>query len=117
MAAGGVAQIPWYATLFRGDKFELALLEIAPVALRYGATEWDAVRARDDTYKFVQSAVFEDKLAFERYWLSDEFVQWRGDYSSWYQVPVVYGFWDRLGRGSLGGGQSLGRGEQEQTVA
>ena len=30
--AAGVVHIPWYATLFRGDKFEAALLEIAPVA-------------------------------------------------------------------------------------
>jgi len=38
--AAGVVQIPWYATLFRGDKFEAALREIAPVAMRYGATDY-----------------------------------------------------------------------------
>ena len=27
--AAGVVHIPWYATVFRGDKFEAALLEIA----------------------------------------------------------------------------------------
>ena len=32
--------IPWYATGFRGDSFEEALQEIAPVALRYGATQY-----------------------------------------------------------------------------
>ena len=117
MAGGGVVHIPWYATLFRGDKFELALMEIAPVALRYGATEYSVFRARDDMYKFLQLAHFDDKLDFERYWLGDEFVAWRGDYSSWYQVPVLYGFWDRFGSGSLDGGQSLGRGEQESTIA
>jgi hypothetical protein len=101
MAAGGVVHIPWYATLFRGDKFELALMEIAPVAMRYGATEYAAYRYRDDQYKFVQMATFEDKLDFERYWLGDEFVAWRADYSSWYQVPVLYGFTDLLTRGSL----------------
>ena len=116
-AAGGVAVVPWYATLFRGDKFEVALLEIAPVALRYGATAWEVSRARDDTYKFQQSADFPDKTSFERYWLSDEFIAWRGDYSSWYQVPVVYGFWDRFGSGSLDGAQQMGRGEQESTTA
>jgi hypothetical protein len=30
----GVVHIPWYATLFRGDQFEVALREIAPVSLR-----------------------------------------------------------------------------------
>jgi hypothetical protein len=101
MAGGGVVQIPWYATVFRGERFERALMEIAPVALRYGATEYAAYRARDDQYKFLQMATFDDKLDFERYWLGDEFVAWRADYSSWYQVPVLYGFTDLLTSGSL----------------
>jgi len=32
--AAGVAQIPWYATLFRGGQFEAAVREIAPIAMR-----------------------------------------------------------------------------------
>ena len=50
----GVVHIPWYATLFRGDKFEEALEEIAPLALRYGATDYAVYRSRDDRYKFLQ---------------------------------------------------------------
>ena len=57
--------IPWYATLFRGDKFEAALLEIAPHAVRYGATEWEIYRSKDDKYKFLQLATFADKADFE----------------------------------------------------
>ena len=34
--AAGVAQIPWYATLFRGDQLEEALRKIAPVAMQEG---------------------------------------------------------------------------------
>ncbi len=105
-AGGGTVHIPWYATLFRGDKFRLALLEIAPVALRYGATEWQVYRAMDDQYKFLQLAKFESKLDFEQYWLGDEFVSWRADYTSWFQVPVVYGFHEEVGRGALGGEQT-----------
>ena len=105
---GGVIQIPWYATLFRGDKFEVALMEIAPVALRYGATDFEVYRARDDRYKFLQLATFESKLDFERYWQGEEFVGWRQDYSRWFQVPVVYGFHDLVTSGSLGGGQAHG---------
>ena len=52
--AAGVVQIPWYATLFRGDQFADALEEIAPVAMRYGATEYRVYRNRDDMYKFIQ---------------------------------------------------------------
>ena len=101
MAGGGVVHIPWYATLFRGDKFEVALQEIAPVALRYGATEYQVYRARDDQYKFLQMAHFEDKMDFERYWLGEEFVGWRADYSSWYQVPVLYAWQDIVIKGAL----------------
>ena len=95
--------IPWYATLFRGDKLEIALREIAPVSLRYGATDYAVYRARDDRYKFLQIASFPDKLSFEAYWYGDEFIGWRADYSSWFQVPVVYAWHDLTIGGRLGG--------------
>ena len=59
--AAGVAQIPWYATLFRGDQFEAAVREIAPIAMRYGATDYIVYRNRDDMYKFMQASTFEEK--------------------------------------------------------
>ena len=101
--AGSVIYIPWYATMFRGDKFEIALMEIAPVALRYGATDHALYRARDDTYRFLQVATFQEKLDFERYWYGEEFSGWREDYSSWYQVPVVYAWHDVVIAGAVGG--------------
>ena len=101
--AGGVIHIPWYATMFRGDKFEIALMEISPVALRYGATDHAVYRGRDDTYRFLQVATFQEKLDFERYWYGEEFNGWREDYSSWYQVPVVYAWNDLVIGGAVGG--------------
>ena len=80
----GVVHIPWYATVFRGDRFEVALEEIAPLALRYGATEYAIYRSRDDAYKFLQLATFENKSDFDRYWNGEEFSLWRGDYTSFY---------------------------------
>ena len=97
----GIVSIPWYATVFRGDKFELAMHEIAPVALRFGATEYSVYRSRDDAYKFLQMATFEDKGGFERYWYGEEFSDWRRDFSSWYQVPIVYSWNDLVFQGSL----------------
>jgi hypothetical protein len=82
--------IPWYATVFRGDAFEEALQEIAPVALRYGATGYTIYRLLDDAYRFQQYSLFEDKTDFELYWNGPEFGDWRAEYSSWYTVPVVY---------------------------
>ena len=97
----GIVQIPWYATLFRGDKFETALAEIAPVALRYGATEYRVYRSRDDRYKFLQMATFEDHYDWDRYWNGEEFSIWRGDYTSWYQVPVLYTWHDLVVHGGM----------------
>ena len=97
----GVVFINWYSTVFRSDRFKDALAEFAPVALRYGATEYRVYRARDDIYKFVQMATFESKVDWERYWYSEEFSDWRAEHSSWYQVPIVYSWNDLVFHGSL----------------
>jgi hypothetical protein len=99
----GVVNIPWYATVFRGDKFEAALAEIAPIALRYGASDFEVLRSNDDRYRFWQFAHFEEKADFERYWYGQEFIDWRADYTSWYQVPVLYTWFDRVVEGALEG--------------
>lgn len=98
---GGFVHIPWYATVFRGDKLEAELVEVAAVAMRYGATEYTVFRSRDDPYKLLQIAAFEDKFDFERYWYGPEFTDFRSRYSGWYQVPVLYGFQDRVAHGEL----------------
>ena len=99
--AAGVAQIPWYATLFRGDKFAAALEEIAPIATRYGATEYRVYRNRDDQYKFTHLIAFNDKMDFEAYWYGPEFNHFRAAYSSYYQVPVLYVWNDMIVQGAL----------------
>ena len=85
-----VFNVPWYATGFRGDRLQAALEEIAPIALRYGATDWAVYRYKDDRYKFQQLATFESTAQYTLYWNGPEFSAWRADYSSWYQVPVLY---------------------------
>jgi len=82
--------VPWYATLFRADRFEDALQEIAPLALRYGAKKFFVFRGGDDSYRFSLFVEFETKLDWERYWMGPEFIAWRAKYSGWYQIPVVY---------------------------
>ena len=97
----GVVNIPWYSTVFRGDKFELALCEIAPIATRYGATEYRVYRNRDDQYKFTHLIAFNDKMDFEAYWYGPEFNQWRANYSSWYQIPILYTWNDLIIEGGM----------------
>ncbi len=96
-----VFTVPWYATGFRGDQFEAALQEIAPVALRYGATDYQVLRSNDDRYRFWQFAHFENKFDFEAYWYGPEFRDWRADYTGWFQVPIVYSWFDRVTAGAL----------------
>ncbi len=111
MALGNV-QIPWYATFFRGDRFSDALEEIAPLALRYGATDYAVYRSRDDGYKFLQTATFENKLDWQRYWDGPEFSDWRAEYTSWYQVPVLYVWHDIVvaGHSEVAGEATLSEG-------
>jgi hypothetical protein len=96
-----VIHIPWYATGFRSDAFAEALAKIAPVALRYGATSYAVYRSRDDQYKLQQAATFPEKLGFDRYWYGEEFSRFRAEYSSWYQVPVLYYWNDVVAAGAL----------------
>ncbi len=101
MASGGCVHIPWYATGFRGDKLEAALADIAPIALRYGASSYSVFRYRDDRYKFLQTATFSSKDDWERYWHGSEFERFRVLTSSWYQVPVLYQWADIVIEGAL----------------
>ena len=99
--AGGVLFIPWYATGLRADALAEALEEIAPLAMRYGASDFGVYRSRDDLYKFTQITTFPDKADFERYWYGEEFSRWRAQHSSCYQVPVLYAWHDQVAAGSL----------------
>ncbi|MFL5847203.1 MAG: hypothetical protein ACJ762_21200 [Solirubrobacteraceae bacterium] len=106
----GVVHVPWYATGFRGDKLEAALAEIAPVALRYGGSSYSVFRYRDDRYKFIQTAGFETKTDWERYWFGPEFIDFRAMCSGWYQVPVVYGWTDLIASGEIPGAEAVAAG-------
>ena len=99
----GVAQIPWYATLFRGDQFAAAVAEVAPIAMRYGALDYIVYRNRDDQYKFMQCATFESKEDWEAYWYGPEMTTFKTVHSGWYQVPVLYTFADVVASGDRNG--------------
>ena len=53
----GVVHIPWYATVLRQERFAAASRRAAPLALRYGATQYSVHRSRDDRYKILQMVV------------------------------------------------------------
>ena len=107
----GSVHVPWYATGFRGDAFEEALRAVASVALRYGATAYSVTRYRDDRYRFLQTAAFEDKLAWERYWHGEEMTRFRAAHQGWYQVPVNPQWADVVAEGVLPGNGNGNGGE------
>jgi hypothetical protein len=97
----GTVIVPWYATGFRAGAFEPALNEVAAVALRYGADSYAVYRSRDDRYKFQQLASFAAHSDWERYWEGPEMIDFRVRHASWYQVPVLYGWWDQTAGAAL----------------
>jgi hypothetical protein len=103
----GTVIVPWYATGFRADAFDSELEPVAAAALRYGASSYAIYRARDDRYKFQQLATFEHHLQWDRYWAGPEMTHFRIVHSGWYQVPVIYGWWDRTA-----GGEIIGEGAE-----
>ena len=92
----GVVHIPWYATLFRGDKLAAAVREVAEVSLRYGATQYRVHRSRDDAYRITQMVWFESRLDWERYWEGPELVAFRAEWSGKFQIPVLYVWHDEI---------------------
>jgi hypothetical protein len=97
----GTVIVPWYATTFRGDAFARALDEVAATALRYDASSYAVYRSRDDHYKFQQLASFAEHIDWERYWEGPEMTHFRAVHSGWYQVPVVYGWWEATAHGAV----------------
>ena len=96
-----MVQIKWVANPFRGDKFEEAWRPAAEAVLDYGATWWTFLRAADGRLDFVQLALFEDKLDFDRYWYSEEIAEARALASGLFQVPILPTFWEVSGLGAL----------------
>ncbi len=113
----GTVIVPWYATGLRANGFAEDLQEVASTALRYGATSYRVYRSQTDKYRFQQLASFESHLDWERYWEGPEMTYFRTIHSSWYQVPVLYDWWDVTTSGAIdddavaaGNGHGNGRG-------
>ncbi len=106
----GTVIVPWYATGFRADAFEKDVSEVASVALRYGATSYAVYRSQDDRFRIHQFAAFDEHMDWERYWEGPEMVEFRARHSSWYQVPVLYGWWELSTSGSIAPATSNGHG-------
>jgi quinol monooxygenase YgiN len=97
----GVVHLPVYATGFRGDDVEASLQQLAPISLRYGATKYEVFRSRDDRYKFLMAIDFDDHAGWDAFWFGEEFTDWRIACSSWFTVPLLYVWNDRVAGGEV----------------
>jgi hypothetical protein len=97
----GVVHIPFYATVFRGDRLAEAVTEFAPVTIRYGASSYGVHRNLDDRYKILMFAAFEHKRDWDRFWHGPEAIRFRAVNQSYYQVPLLYSWNDVLVEGFL----------------
>ncbi len=93
--------INWVANPFRGDRLEEAWRPAAEAATHYGAKAWAWNRSKDDPLSFMQVAVFESKLDFDRYWLADEIAEARVRCGGLYQVPILPVWFENVGWGFI----------------
>jgi hypothetical protein len=98
----GVVYIPWYATVLRQEMLAEAVAAIAPLALRYGATQYQVHVSRDDRYKITQMSWFATKRDWYRYWDGPEMIEFRRRHSGHFQIPIVYFWSEELATGALG---------------
>jgi hypothetical protein len=98
----GVIHIAWYATVLRQESFAQKVAAAAPLALRYGATQYQVHRSLDDRYKILQMAWFDSEADWHRYWEGPEMVAFRRRNMGHYQIPIIYVWHDELASGALG---------------
>jgi hypothetical protein len=98
----GVIHVDWYATVLRQEAFAAEVVTAAPLALRYGATQYAVHRSNDDRYKILQMAWFESKRDWYRYWDGPEMIEFRRRNAGHYQLPIGYAWHEELASGALG---------------
>ena len=100
-----LVMVKWYATVFRKDAFAADVAQVAPLALRYGATQYAVHVDNDDRYRVTQFTWVASKTDWYRYWDGPEMIEFRARNMGRYQVPIAYslGGRDRRRRARPGG--------------
>ena len=100
-AGDTVLEINWITNPFRAEKFRDIWLPAAEAVLDYGATGWSFLRSGEDPQHFVQFALFDKRLDFERYWYSEEITDYRVQATGLYQVPIQPVWYTVEGTGAI----------------
>jgi hypothetical protein len=91
--------VKWYATVLRQDMFAAELTRIAPVALRYGATQYQVHVDGDDRYKITQMTWVPEHAAWYAYWEGPEMIEFRARFMGKYQIPIAYAWAEEIASG------------------
>jgi hypothetical protein len=94
--------VSWYATVLRQNSFAADVAAVAPLALRYGATQYRVHVSNDDRYKITQMSWFAVKEDWYRYWDGPEMIEFRARNMGHYQIPIAYAWADEIAAGDLG---------------
>ncbi len=94
--------VQWYATILRQDVFAAEVARAAPLALRYGATQYQVHVSTDDRYKITQMTWVENKVDWYRYWDGPEMIEFRARNMGHFQVPISYFWAEEIAAGALG---------------
>jgi quinol monooxygenase YgiN len=95
----GTVHVPWYATLFRGDQLQAELERVNALSVRYGATHYALYRSEEDSYRFLQVTEWDEHDDWDRYWNGPELIDFRAYCQGWFQVPVLYSWYELVAEG------------------
>ncbi len=84
-----VCVLDWHIAPFRADRF-LDLWEPAAERMAsYGAKSWSLTRSIDDPLAFQQTATWESRADFERWWYSEEVADIRASILNLHDLPIL----------------------------
>jgi hypothetical protein len=91
--------------------FAERVAEIAPVALRYGATQYRVHVDNDDRYKINQMTWVPDHTNWYAFWEGPEMIEFRARWLGKYQIPITYAWNTEIASGEAQLRNGNGNGE------
>jgi hypothetical protein len=93
--------VKWYATVLRHEMFAKEVSKVAPVSLRYGATQYRVHVDNDDRYRITQMTWVPDHPSWYAYWEGPEMIEFRARWLGKYQVPITYNWATEIALGGV----------------
>ena len=84
-----VSVIDWHVHPKREERWYAVWSQIAERSLAFGAHSYSLTRSEDDPQHFRESAVWESREDFQRYWTSDEVAAAREQVMPLYNKPLI----------------------------